>query len=138
MSSWTHVILQVSIYRSHWSLNSHSSHLCHPTGAIVRQTVAKSQSKQAYYDARKVNWGDLFPHPSKGKETVRDRGIKRLNKVQQPEGVQSQVAEEDDLADIPVEEDWPVARLVNVADHEGQADNGKGEEDVIVRTYGQT
>jgi len=108
----------------------------HSTGAIVRQTVAKSHSKQAYHDARKVQWGDLFPHPSKGKETVRDRGIKRLNKIEPLEG--AQVAEDDDLADIAVEEDWPVAKLVNVEQKEGDVTNPEQEGDVIVRTYGQT
>jgi hypothetical protein len=102
----------------------------------VRQTVAKSHSKQAYYDARKVNWGDLFPHPSKGKDTIRDRGVKRLNKVENVEGVQ--VDEDDDLADIPIREDWPVAKLVNVGDvgEEGAGD-GQEDGDIIVRTYDQ-
>jgi hypothetical protein len=99
----------------------------------VRQTVAKSHSKQAYYDARKVNWGDLFPHPSKGKDTVRDRGIKRLNKVEHPEGVQ--VAEDDDLADIAIGDDWPVAKLVNVDDVDEEGVGKEQDGDVIVRTY---
>lgn len=28
-------------------------------------TIPKSQGKQAFYDARKASWGDLFPHPPK-------------------------------------------------------------------------
>lgn len=100
----------------------------------MRQTVAKSHSKQAYYDARKVNWGDLFPHPSKGKDTIRDRGVKRLNKVEHVEGVQ--VDEDDDLADIPIREDWPAAKLVNVGGvGEERAANGQDDGDIIVRTY---
>ena len=102
----------------------------------MRQTVAKSHSKQAYYDARKVNWGDLFPHPSKGKDTIRDRGVKRLNKVEHVEGVQ--VDEDDDLADIPIRKDWPVAKLVNVGDvGEERAGDGQDDGDIIVRTYDQ-
>lgn len=48
------------------------------TGSIIRLTVPRSASKQAFYDARKSTWGDLFPHPAKGTEIVRDRGIKKL------------------------------------------------------------
>ena len=36
-------------------------------------TIPRSQGKQAYYDARKSNWGDMFPHPSKNKEVERYR-----------------------------------------------------------------
>ncbi len=44
---------------------------CCPTGAIERFTIAKSAGKQAYQDARKALWGDLFPHSSKtGKSTI--------------------------------------------------------------------
>lgn len=34
-------------------------------GKIMRLTIPKSQGKQAYYDARKSGWGDIFPHPPK-------------------------------------------------------------------------
>jgi ribosomal protein RSM22 (predicted rRNA methylase) len=34
--------------------------LCTPAGAIERWTVPKSFSKQAYHDARKARWGDLW------------------------------------------------------------------------------
>jgi ribosomal protein RSM22 (predicted rRNA methylase) len=33
----------------------------------MRMTIPKSQGKQAYYDARKSEWGDIFPHESKNK-----------------------------------------------------------------------
>lgn len=39
----------------------------------MRLTIPKSQGKQAYYDARKSTWGDLFPHSSKNKEVERHR-----------------------------------------------------------------
>ncbi|EIN14400.1 Rsm22-domain-containing protein [Punctularia strigosozonata HHB-11173 SS5] len=38
---------------------------CTPQGKIMRLTVPKSQGKQPYYDARKSEWGDLFPHEPK-------------------------------------------------------------------------
>jgi hypothetical protein len=52
------------------------------------------------------------------------------------EGVQ--VDEDDDLADIPIGEDWPVAKLVNVGDvgEEGAGDRQE-DGDIIVRTYDQ-
>lgn len=39
----------------------------------MRMTIPRSQGKQAYYDARKSTWGDMFPHPSKNKEVERYR-----------------------------------------------------------------
>jgi Mitochondrial small ribosomal subunit Rsm22 len=35
------------------------------TGKIMRLTIPRSQGKQAFYDARKSGWGDIFPHPPK-------------------------------------------------------------------------
>ncbi|KAL0577279.1 37S ribosomal protein S22 [Marasmius crinis-equi] len=40
-------------------------------GKIMRLTVPKSQGKQPFYDARKSNWGDIFPHETKNKPQVR-------------------------------------------------------------------
>ncbi|KAJ9110679.1 hypothetical protein QFC19_001508 [Naganishia cerealis] len=54
---------------------------CHSSGSIVRLTVAKSDTKQVYHDARKSSWGDLFPHRPRATELVRTRGIRKLNKV---------------------------------------------------------
>lgn len=31
----------------------------------MRLTIPRSQGKQAYYDARKSSWGDIFPHSPK-------------------------------------------------------------------------
>lgn len=31
----------------------------------MRMTIPKSQGKQPFYDARKSNWGDIFPHDPK-------------------------------------------------------------------------
>ncbi|KAF7307293.1 3-methyl-2-oxobutanoate hydroxymethyltransferase [Mycena indigotica] len=38
---------------------------CAPHGKVIRMTIPKSQGKQPFYDARKSEWGDLFPHPPK-------------------------------------------------------------------------
>ncbi|KAK4218971.1 mitochondrial small ribosomal subunit Rsm22-domain-containing protein [Rhypophila decipiens] len=45
--------------------------LCTPTGNIERWTVPKSFSKQAYHDARKSQWGDLWALGAKSR-THRD------------------------------------------------------------------
>jgi ribosomal protein RSM22 (predicted rRNA methylase) len=45
--------------------------VCSPTGKILRSTIPKSQGKQPYYDARKSDWGDLFPHAPKNKPVER-------------------------------------------------------------------
>ncbi|KAH7886180.1 mitochondrial small ribosomal subunit Rsm22-domain-containing protein [Phlebopus sp. FC_14] len=44
---------------------------CTQEGKIMRLTVPKSQGKQAFYDARKSSWGDIFPHPPKNKPVER-------------------------------------------------------------------
>ena len=59
-----------------------TSHLGH----IQRLTYPKSHSKQGYHDARKAQWGDLFPFAPKGKEVVRTRGVRRLTKIVPEEG----------------------------------------------------
>jgi len=47
----------------------------------MRMTIPKSQGKQAYYDARKSSWGDLFPHPPKNppQERYQPRNAKEGN-----------------------------------------------------------
>ena len=37
----------------------------------MRLTIPKSQGKQAYYDARKSEWGDIFPHEPKNRPQIR-------------------------------------------------------------------
>ncbi|KAH9858264.1 mitochondrial small ribosomal subunit Rsm22-domain-containing protein [Lenzites betulinus] len=44
---------------------------CTAEGQIMRMTIPKSQGKQPFYDARKSEWGDLFPHEPKNKPQVR-------------------------------------------------------------------
>ncbi|KIV88325.1 hypothetical protein PV10_08018 [Exophiala mesophila] len=47
--------------------------VCTPHGRIERWTVPKSFGKQAYHDARKIQWGDLW---ALGAKTRIDRGVK--------------------------------------------------------------
>lgn len=37
----------------------------------MRMTVPKSQGKQPFYDARKSDWGDMFPHDPKNRPQIR-------------------------------------------------------------------
>ncbi|KAK4056565.1 37S ribosomal protein S22 [Microbotryomycetes sp. JL221] len=39
--------------------------VCTASGQLERHTIPKSQGRQPYYDARKVAWGDTFPHRPK-------------------------------------------------------------------------
>lgn len=76
--------------------------VCAAEGEIQRMTVPKSHSKQGYHDARKVNWGDLFPHEPKGKVLTRHRGIRHLispTAITRPKslGPAEPVANEDEL-----------------------------------------
>ncbi|KAG9313997.1 mitochondrial small ribosomal subunit Rsm22-domain-containing protein [Chiua virens] len=48
---------------------------CTREGKIMRLTIPKSQGKQAFYDARKSSWGDIFPHPPKNKPIERFQPI---------------------------------------------------------------
>ena len=44
---------------------------CCASGNIERFTISKASGKQAYQDARKAKWGDLFPHPSRSRSVVK-------------------------------------------------------------------
>jgi ribosomal protein RSM22 (predicted rRNA methylase) len=44
--------------------------LCEADGTFKRHITPKSQGKQVYYDARKSDWGDLWPHPPKNEPRV--------------------------------------------------------------------
>lgn len=50
-------------------------------GDIARIVIPRSQGKQEYYDARKAEWGDLFPHEPRNGEVIRKRGIRRLESI---------------------------------------------------------
>ncbi|EEQ30547.1 37S ribosomal protein S22 [Microsporum canis] len=53
---WPRVILPPIKRKGHVSMD-----VCTPEGKIERWTVPRSFSKQAYRDARKSSWGDLWP-----------------------------------------------------------------------------
>lgn len=44
---------------------------CCASGNIERFTISKASGRQAYQDARKAKWGDLFPHPPRGRSVVK-------------------------------------------------------------------
>ncbi|KIL01021.1 hypothetical protein PAXRUDRAFT_821028 [Paxillus rubicundulus Ve08.2h10] len=53
---------------------------CTQEGKIMRLTIPKSQGKQAFYDARKSSWGDIFPHPPKNKPIERFQPLQAASK----------------------------------------------------------
>ncbi|KKY38957.1 putative 37s ribosomal protein rsm22 [Diaporthe ampelina] len=66
--------------------------LCTPAGTIERWTVPRSFSKQAYHDARKARWGDLWAMGAKTRmrRTVRlGRGIAEGEVIPQDGGVRA-------------------------------------------------
>lgn len=66
--------------------------LCTPSGTIERWTVPRSFSKQAYHDARKARWGDLWALGAKTRvrRTVRlGRGIAEGEVIPQDGGVRA-------------------------------------------------
>lgn len=66
--------------------------LCTPSGSIERWTVPKSFSKQAYHDARKAKWGDLWALGAKTRvrRAVRlGRGVKEGEAVPNDGGVRA-------------------------------------------------
>lgn len=66
--------------------------LCTPSGSIERWTVPKSFSKQAYHDARKARWGDLWALGAKTRvrRAVRlGRGVKEGERVPNDGGVRA-------------------------------------------------
>lgn len=73
--------------------------LCTPAGKIERWTVPKSFSKQAYRDARKSKWGDLW---GLGAKTRVQRSIRvGLNKAKtQREDMHDAAEETDDIQDF--------------------------------------
>ncbi|TFK94959.1 Rsm22-domain-containing protein [Polyporus arcularius HHB13444] len=64
--SWPRLVFPPLKRSGHIILDS-----CTAEGQIMRMTIPKSQGKQPFYDARKSNWGDLFPHEPKNPPQVR-------------------------------------------------------------------
>lgn len=89
---------------------------CTHEGTIQRYTFSKKQGKQIYHDARKSQWGDLFPHQVEGKSEVRTRGMKKLSRDQkEPVVVRDKEQEEVDALLKQLGMTMPVA----VMDSEG-------------------
>ncbi|PSR87225.1 mitochondrial small ribosomal subunit Rsm22-domain-containing protein [Coniella lustricola] len=66
--------------------------LCTPAGTIERWTVPKSFSKQAYHDARKARWGDLWALGAKTRvrRNIRlGRGVKEGERVPDDAGIRA-------------------------------------------------
>ncbi|KAH7334485.1 mitochondrial small ribosomal subunit Rsm22-domain-containing protein [Rhizoctonia solani] len=70
---------------------------CTNEGSIARITIPRSQGKQAYYDARKANWGDAFPHPPRITPLIRTRGIRKLGPAHSPTTADGSNVESDSL-----------------------------------------
>ncbi|KAL6713637.1 37S ribosomal protein S22 [Lecanora helva] len=76
--------------------------LCTPSGKIERWTVPKSFSKQAYHDARKSRWGDLW---ALGAKTRVQRNIRvglKKGKTQTKDILDSKAEDTDELREIPI------------------------------------
>ncbi|KAL4251512.1 Mitochondrial RNA Methyltransferase [Abortiporus biennis] len=58
--SWPRLVFPPMKKGGHIILDS-----CTAEAKIMRITIPKSQGKQPFYDARKSDWGDLFPHEPK-------------------------------------------------------------------------
>ncbi|KAG8691257.1 37S ribosomal protein S22 [Ceratobasidium sp. 423] len=78
---------------------------CTNEGSIARITIPRSQGKQAYYDARKANWGDAFPHPPRITPLIRTRGIRRLGPAHATTAEGSQVESKPSELDDPRSDD---------------------------------
>ncbi|KAJ9476372.1 putative S-adenosyl-L-methionine-dependent RNA methyltransferase RSM22, mitochondrial [Pseudozyma hubeiensis] len=59
---------------------------CCSSGNIERFTISKASGKQAYQDARKAKWGDLFPHPSRSRSVVKVLNPLTAAEMQSEEG----------------------------------------------------
>ena len=76
--------------------------LCTPAGRIERWTVPKSFSRQAYRDARKSNWGDLW---ALGAKTAIPRNIRlgtkaKKAKIRNEDELDSERDDSDDVTDL--------------------------------------
>ena len=77
--------------------------LCTPSGKIERWTVPKSFSKQAYRDARKSKWGDLWALGAKTGVPRNIRvGLKKVKTRSRNVMNTDNEDEEDDLREVPI------------------------------------
>ena len=76
--------------------------LCTPSGKIERWTVPRSFSKQAYRDARKSKWGDLWALGAKTRVARNIRvGLKKV-KTRSKDVLSADDEDADDLQEIPI------------------------------------
>ena len=76
--------------------------LCTPSGKIERWTVPKSFSKQAYRDARKSKWGDLWALGAKTRVQRNIRvGLKKV-KTRSKDVLSADNQDMDDMQEIPM------------------------------------
>ena len=90
--------------------------LCTPAGKIERWTVPKSFSKQAYRDARKSKWGDLW---ALGAKTRVERNVRVGLKKQQQEGGREEETRRDTMDEPEAEGDDKIGRITE--------DGGRGQ-----------
>ena len=89
---WSRMIVPPSKRSRHVQMD-----LCSSVGEIHRIIVPQSQGKLIYTDARKSHWGDLWPHPPKGKPVVFTNFDKAArNTVANPPQRKKRIHENDD------------------------------------------
>jgi 3-methyl-2-oxobutanoate hydroxymethyltransferase len=119
--------------------------VCTKDGELQRMRVAKSHGKQIYYDARRLDWGDQYPHQPKGKVEMRTRGIRRLTKVDHSaaeEELDEMLAEinrkdEDDVVPEAAMAEDAAPRPTAVEDEQFRS-TGDAELDALLRSMGAT
>lgn len=90
----------------------------------MRMTFPRSQGKQIFYDARKSNWGDLFPHTPKHSPVLRYTGSKPKASKDAPVNVDDS---EDMKPDVPLtkEEEMAWNRLMGMEELGTKEKKGK-------------
>lgn len=113
---WPRVILPPIKRKGHVSMD-----LCTPEGKIERWTVPRSFSKQAYRDARKSSWGDLWPLGAKTRihrpvRTIKNEEALPVKKRIVKPGADSRrrrAALEDDGEELHLDEEQEEKKLAN-------------------------
>ena len=106
--------------------------LCTPSGTLERWTVTKSMSKQAYRDARKSAWGDLWALGAKSRAWKRVNFGKKGNEEAYRNN--SKLMEQDRAQKTGDIEKF-YERILQVADYEIVSPEGKAAELVKQSEY---
>ncbi|KAI5357601.1 putative ribosomal protein Rsm22 [Septoria linicola] len=112
--------------------------LCTPTGTLERWTVPRSFSKQAFRDARKLNWGDLW---ALGAKTRVMRNVKAKPrelgdmdaKLVKKEKKKRQKVEYQGVADVSVDEYGRIVSKSSSVSGERPAQGGRARSGVKVK-----